>query len=245
VLIQEATVEGRKVLTMSGVLDSVTYRTVRDRVIKAALDRPDSVVVDVTGLLAPTESAWSVFTSARWHLTIWPEVPIELVCGHAEGRHALARNGITRYLPVYDTVEAAAAAVSTHTTPAGRRRVRRELPAEPASVDAARRFVTEWLTSWEQSDFAAAATVVVTVLVENVLHHTDSAPALRLESSGDTVTVAVQDNSATLPSRLEKTGDEAWPTGLCIVAATSRVWGTAPLPDGKVVWAVIGPENRL
>jgi hypothetical protein len=245
VLIQETTVEGCKVLTMSGVLDTVTYRMVRDRVIKAALDRPDSVVVDVTELVAPSESAWAVFTSARWHLTTWPEVPIELVCGHAEGRHTLARNGVTRYLPVYGTVEAAVAAVATHAKPQGRRRVRRELPADPASVDAARRFVTEWLTSWEQSDFAAAATVVVTALVENVLHHTDSALALRLESSGDTVTVAVQDSSSTLPSRLEMTGDETWPTGLCMVAAASRVWGTAPLPDGKVVWAVIGAENRL
>jgi hypothetical protein len=245
VLIEEATVGGLKVLAMSGVLDSVTYRTVRDRVIKAALDRPDSVVVDMTGLLAPSESAWSVFTSARWHLTTWPEVPIVLVCGHAEGRHTLARNGVTRYLPVYGTLEAAAEAALIHTKPEGRRRVRRELPAEPASVDAARRFVAEWLTSWEQSDFAATAAVVVTALVENVLHHTDSAPRLRLESSGHAVTVAVQDGSSTLPSRPERTGDEAWPTGLCMVAAASRVWGTAPLPDGKVVWAVIGAENRL
>jgi hypothetical protein len=30
-----------------------------------------------------------------------------------------------------------------------------------------------------------------------------------------------------------------------IVGALSRVWGNTRTSDGKVVWAVIGPENRL
>ncbi|PRC50030.1 sulfate transporter, partial [Mycobacterium sp. ITM-2017-0098] len=104
------------------MLDSRTYRTVRDRVIKAALDQPDSVIVDVTALSAPAESAWAVFTSARWHLTTWPEVPIALVCEHADGRRVLARNGITRYVGVYDWVATATSA--TRTAPRARRRVR-------------------------------------------------------------------------------------------------------------------------
>ncbi|PRC50464.1 sulfate transporter, partial [Mycobacterium sp. ITM-2017-0098] len=57
--VREASVERHTVLIMSGVLDSRTYRTVRDRVIKAALDQPDSVIVDVTALSAPAESAWA------------------------------------------------------------------------------------------------------------------------------------------------------------------------------------------
>lgn len=241
VLVSEATVDSLTVLTMSGVLDGSTYRTVRDRVIKAALDEPDCVVVDVTGLSAPAESAWAVFTSARWHLTNWPEVPIALVCAHRDGQRTLARNGITRYVPVYDSLAAAAAADMPQT----RRRVRQHLTAEDVGIDAARHFVEDWLTAWSREEFVPAAAVVVTALVDNALRHTGSAPAVRLESGGDTVTVAVQDSSTTLPARRENSGDRPRPTGLGMVSAVSRVWGMTPLPDGKVVWAVISAESRL
>jgi hypothetical protein len=156
----------------------------------------------------------------------------------------LARNGITRYVAVYDTV-AAAASSTPCTTQQGRRRVRQQLPAEHVSIKAARGFVTEWLTSWSQQDFVSTAAVVVTALVDNALRHTDSALGLRLESNGDTVTVAVQDNSSTMPARREHSTGEMAPTGLAMVAAISRVWGMTPLPHGKIVWAVLGTENRL
>ena len=95
------------VLTPHGVLDSSTYRSLRDRIIKAALEEPHAVIVDVTDLVVPAESAWVVFTSARWHVGTWPEVPIMLVCEHPAGRSAIARNGVTRYVPVYPNLEAA------------------------------------------------------------------------------------------------------------------------------------------
>ena len=55
-------------LTVRGTLDSITYRSLRDQIIKAALDEPKAVIVDVTHLGVPAESAWVVFTSARWHV---------------------------------------------------------------------------------------------------------------------------------------------------------------------------------
>lgn len=86
---------------------------------------------------------------------------------------------------------------------------------------------------------------MVTALVDNVCRHTDSSFALRLESTGEEVTVAVQDNCKNLPARREMSAGSARPTGLGMVAAVARAWGTAPLPGGKVVWAVIDGENRL
>ena len=94
-------------LTVAGVLDSSTYLELRNSVIKAALDQRGAVLVDVSALDVPAPSAWSVFTSARWHVSTWPDVPIILVCGHANGRTAIVRNGVARYVPVYPTVEAA------------------------------------------------------------------------------------------------------------------------------------------
>ena len=231
------------VLTPHGTLDSRTYRTLRDRIIKAALDEPKAVIVDVSDLEVPAESAWAVFTSARWHVGRWPEVPIMLVCGHVAGRSAIARTGVTRRVPVYSTVQAACDAVSRAGRPPVRHRARATLPAEVSSLRRARELAAGWLNAWSQADMTPVTQVVVTALVENVLQHTDSAPDIRLESDGSAVTVAVEDASH-VPAGLREEPTEA-PSGLRIVAALCRAWGNAPTPSGKTVWAVLGPENRL
>jgi hypothetical protein len=73
-------------LTVEGVLDSSTYLQLRDAIVAAALNEPQAVLVDVNGLDVPASSAWAVFTSARWLVDTWPDIPIHLVCGNA-GRH--------------------------------------------------------------------------------------------------------------------------------------------------------------
>lgn len=234
-----------RVLSVDGVLDGSTYRDLRDAVIKTALDEPRAVIVDVTELHVPAESAWSVFTSARWHVSIWPDVPVILVCRHAAGRRAIQRNGITRYVPLYATLESARSAVRDGIEPQ-RRRARAQLPAVHSSLRRARQLVTEWLTTWSRTDFIPVAAIVVDVLVENVLTHTLSAPRLIVESRGDTVTIAVADDSRAPAVRHEdplRGGDTV--SGLAVITALARAWGSTPTSTGKTVWAVIGPENSL
>jgi len=231
-------------LTVGGVLDGSTYLRLRDAVIKAALDEPQAVLIDVTALDVPVSSAWSVFSSARWHVSTWPDVPIVLVCGHAGRRRTIERTGVTRYVPVHAMVDDAVAAVAD-----GRRaraRARTDLPASLASLRRAREFVTEWLAQWSHEDLIAVATVVVNVFIENVLQHTASAPVLILESDGMAVFISVQDDSSTPVTRHEdpyRGGERV--SGLAIVASVCRAWGSLPTPSGKTVWAVLGPENRL
>lgn len=233
-----------RLLAVDGVLDSSTYLKLRDAVIKAALEEPQAVLVDVNALDVPASSAWSVFTSARWHVSTWPDVPIALVCGHVGRRKTIARTGVTRYVPLHSTVEAAVAAVNGGR--GARRRVRTDLSASLASLRSAREFVAEWLAEWSHQDLIAVATVVVNVFIENVLQHTASAPVLILESDGQMVFISVQDQSSTPAARREdpNCGAEAV-SGLAIVASLCRAWGSAPTPSGKTVWAAIGPENRL
>nr|WP_156657559.1 STAS domain-containing protein [Mycobacterium kyorinense] len=232
-------------LTIDGVLDSSTYLKLRDAIIKAALDEPRAVLVDVNALDVPASSAWSVFTSARWHVSTWPDVPIVLVCGDADRRTTISRIGVTRYVPVHATVEAALNALPVEGRQA-RRRARVELPASLASLRRARDLVGEYLTAWSQTELIPVATVVVNVFVENVLQHTASTPVLVLETNGATVTVSVQDCSTTPAARREdpfRGGERV--SGLAIVAAVSCAWGSTPTPSGKAVWAVVGPENKL
>ena len=233
------------VLTVGGVLDGATYRLLRDAIIKAALDEPGAVVVDVNDVSVPSESAWSVFTSARWHVSIWPDVPILLVCAHPQRRRTIARCGVARYVAVYPSHESALDA-TTDRWSRGRRRARTQLPADAVSVGLARASVTDWLTAWGQGDLVPVACMAATVFVENVLAHTDSAPVLIVEDYQDTVTVAVEDGSH-LPAGRHEDADRGAETvsGLAIVTALCRSWGSTPTSSGKTVWALFGRENRL
>jgi hypothetical protein len=238
-------VRGAVVLTADGVLDSSTYQTLRDVIIKAALDEPDAIVVDVAWLAVPAESAWVVFTSARWHVGAWPNVPIMLVSGHPAARSAISRAGVARYVPVFSTVDEALDTLAAIGGTPTRRRARANLHASVSSVAQSRELVEGWLTAWNQPDMVAAAKVIVTTFVENVLQHTESAPCVRLESDGIRVTVAVSDTSHTPAAICELPAPAEFPSGLQIIGTLSQVWGNAPTPSGKTVWAVIGPENRL
>lgn len=60
------------VLRLVGVLDDSTYGRVRDAVIKAAIDRPGAVIIDIDGLKVRSDRALAVFTSARWHVRSGP-----------------------------------------------------------------------------------------------------------------------------------------------------------------------------
>ncbi|HWF68273.1 MAG TPA: STAS domain-containing protein, partial [Mycobacterium sp.] len=162
-------------LIAEGVLDTTTYLKLRDAIIKAALDEPRAVLVDVNDLGVTVSSAWSVFTSARWHVSTWPDVTVILVCGDAGRRRTIASTGVTRYVPVYPTVEAALGALTDDRRRA-RRRARAELPASLASLREARGLVAECLGAWSQVELIPVATVIVNVFVENVLQHTACAP---------------------------------------------------------------------
>ncbi|OBK11089.1 sulfate transporter [Mycobacterium asiaticum] len=232
-------------VTADGVLDSSTYRCVRDSVIKAALEQPRAVVVDVNRLSVPSPSAWSVFASARWHVSTWPNTPILLACNDVVCRRAIASSGVNRYVPVHSSREAALEAADALAS-TSRRVARWELPRSRASIRLARVRIQEWLTTWSQRHLIPVAGTVATVFVENVLEHTDSAPVLILENCQNLLTVAVQDCSPHPPTRLEDAGrglDTV--SGLAIASVLCRSWGSTPTSSGKTVWAVLGSENQL
>lgn len=239
-----AAVAATCVLTVEGVLDSTTYLGLRNSIIKAALDEPRAVIVDMTALMVPTETALAVFTSARWHIGRWPDVPMLMVCEHMRGREALRRNGVTRYVPVHESCGAAITALSPGAATIGRRRARMDLSPSPGSVNQARRFATDCLTSWDAVELLPATKVVVTALLENVFQHTAGRASLRLESDGDSVTVAIDDTSTSFAGVREYPDGEGL-SSLQIIDALCRMWGNSPTPTGKTVWAVLGPENRI
>ncbi|OCB28743.1 sulfate transporter [Mycobacterium malmoense] len=233
------------ILTAGGVLDSATYLGLRDTVIKAALDEPRAVIVDVDRLAVLTATAWTVFTSARWHISIWPDVPILLVCAAPRVRRAIIAAGVARYVPVHSSRESALDDVRNRSIQA-RRRARTELPRSPGALTLARAVITDWLTAWHRREVIPVASTVATVFVENVLAHAEGAPVLIVESYRDDITVAVEDCSNRLPGRHEDPARGAEiVSGLAIVSALCRAWGATPTSSGKTVWALVGRENRF
>jgi anti-anti-sigma factor len=232
-------------VTVTGELDSITYRDLRDAIIKVALDEPRAVIVEVNKLVVPSASAWSVFTSARWHVSVWPDVPIVLVCELQRSVRAITARGVSRYVPVYSTWQLALEAVRNQSLPT-RHRARAQLPDNRVSVGLARAMLTEWLTKWDEPELIPTAATVATVFIENVLDHTESAPVLIVEKYEDTVTVAVEDGSDQPPARHEDRDRGAdIVSGLAIVSALCRAWRSTPTASGKTVWAVVGPENKF
>ena len=236
-------VAGNSVLTVQGVLSSTTYVQLRDAIVKAALDEPAAVVIDVTGLAFGDETALAVFVSARWQVAEWPNVPIGLVCAHTRGQAALRRNGVTRYIPAYPTVQSATTELPERALRAYRQRARATLTAEKSSSRLCRQLVSEWLTTWARTDFIHAVSIVATELVEDALIDTDRAFSLRVETDGSTMTVAVQHASTGALTRRVTNSETLF--GVDLVAATSRIWGSFTTAAGTTVWAVIDPENRF
>lgn len=228
----------------TGVLNSATYLTLRTALVKAATEQPSAVLVDVDGLDVPAPSAWVVLTSAQWMVSAWPAVPICAITTNPDTRATLQSSGITRYVPVWATRDAAVAAIAETGLPRHcRRRASEYLPRQRASQALAREFLRRRLNDWSCPQYLETAEAVAGELIRNVLDHTHSAPQLCLELHEDLLTIAVADADATPVVRREPAGGTLRFSGLGVVSTLSRVWGCHPSTDGKVVWAVVGPTG--
>ena len=232
-----------RLLSLDGALDATTYLSVRDAIVKAALEEPQTLVVDVTCLLVRENPAWAVFTSARWQVSEWPDVTIALVCAHEQGQNALRRNGITRHVPVYPTLDSAIAGSSSEQQRRYRRQARASIPAHRKSIRRCRELAAEWLSAWSRTDFTHVVSLIATELAEAALAATDTDFVLRLATDGSTVSVAVQHVGIANRMGRKSLGDNV--SGLDLVAANARTWGTYSTLSGNTVWAVVGPENRF
>jgi hypothetical protein len=230
------------VLIVDGVLNASTYLPLRDAIIKAALDEPTAVVVDITGLVIRDDAALAVFTSARWQVSEWPDTPIGLVCAHPSRLNIVRRKGITRYVPIYPSLGSAISDLAADAARRYRRRVRSVLPALTSSIARSQELTAQWLTAWSRTDFTATVSVAATVLAEMAIAGTDDPFALRLETDGSTMTVAVQYSPSAKIVRQESDDDRV--SGLDLIAASCRVWGRHTGAAGNTVWVVLGPENR-
>ena len=134
--------DGVAVVSPTGVLDSSTYLRLRDELVKAGADGPDAVLAAVDGLTVPTTSAWSVLTSARWTLGRWPGTALCVTATDPRTRRQLQRNGIARYVPVYESRSAALCGIGCGEYRRYRMRANATLARDRMDAAVARRLVS-------------------------------------------------------------------------------------------------------
>lgn len=105
----------------------------------------------------------------------------------------------------------------------------------PAAVRAARHFVSQKLLTSGDDDLIDEACLVASELASNAVRHVGSPFMVSVQSSAETVRVAVRDVSRERPRRI--TPSQVGGRGLMIVERLSSRWGTDMRPDGKVVWS--------
>jgi anti-sigma regulatory factor (Ser/Thr protein kinase) len=112
-----------------------------------------------------------------------------------------------------------------------------ELPAEPESPAAARRFVQRELAGHCDPAAIEAAVLLTSELATNVVKHAGTPMRLDLRWGQGRVRVEISDDSHAMPHRV-RTMDDYAPSGrgLVLVERLARSWGADERPMGKVVW---------
>lgn len=113
-----------------------------------------------------------------------------------------------------------------------------DLPPEVGSVPAARRVLTELLSSWAAEHFRDDANLLLSELVTNVVRHVSSREKMVLEVrlSGPGLRVAVVDASVELPTVADTPTGAAGGHGILLVEAVADRWGSENHASGKRVW---------
>jgi anti-sigma regulatory factor (Ser/Thr protein kinase) len=110
-----------------------------------------------------------------------------------------------------------------------------EFGPEVISVTLARHRLNDFLHDVPQAIRDLAA-LLVSELTTNVVHHTDTSFSLRADVTSFALRVEVADGSVEPPVVKRPTPGEIGGRGLLLVSQLADQWGTAPLPEGKLVW---------
>jgi anti-sigma regulatory factor (Ser/Thr protein kinase) len=220
-------------LRLQGVLDRTTADTLRGPVLAFVADQAPPTVIDVAGLRVDDPSALSTFADVARETADWPagqpvvSVPDKpTVDWSRAGLRVMHRSEVPQAM--------------------GGEVLSADLEPVTGAARRARELVTEGCARWDVLAVAGPACIVVTELVNNVVAHAQTPMTVRLGlgHAGDALHLSVRDRS-TSPPRLGPPVDTTayGGRGLQLVDSVAERWGTSALPDGKLVWAVVPPDE--
>ncbi|MEO3778064.1 ATP-binding protein [Micromonospora sp. B11E3] len=226
--------ESSGALRLTGVLDTTATGTVRDALLARLCERPGPVVVDLSGVRITDRAARRTFAEVRREVADWPAADLLVV--DPTGRTAGDE------LPVWPTLDEATAALAVLPTATA---ATTELPPDVGAARQARALVLDGCARWGVDELAEAGCIAVTEMVNNVVAHAGTMMTVRLAPRGDTLHIGVRDHSPRQPTYAGLVPvDTAGGRGLLLIDTVARRWGSTPLRDGKLVWAVLHTEDE-
>lgn len=222
------------VVRLLGSLDGNAAAAVRDALVTYLVDLPEALVVDVSRLRVADDEALSVFHAVVQEAAEWPMT--RLVFCEPPPRHVAAwRSAGVAVVPTCQD------AVARLGEPSGDTPVAACLDPVVGAARQARDLVFGAARRWKlPEDPAGSACVVVTEMVNNVVAHARTPMTVSAAQRAGYLLVAVRDGSREEPDFQGRVAPTAYGgRGLLLIDAVAHRWGSTPLPDGKVVWAVI------
>ena len=226
---------GYPLVRLTGVLYVGTSGPIRSALFEVLAGQPEAIVVDVGALeVRDAPAAVGMLRGVFDGTRTWPGSHLVL-CGPTDAG-PWRETGWS----VWPDCDRAFAALGT---PDPGHRVALDLEPVVGSARRCRELITEACGLWEQPGLAGSACIVATEMVNNVVAHAKTPMRVLLALRGDTMSVAVRDDSTVAPhfdGRVDTTTYGG--RGMLLIDSMAARWGHLPLAGGKVVWAVLQPE---
>lgn len=207
---------------------------------EAKSSQPDLVLLDCT---MPGGDAFDILPALR---KAAPQARIVLVSGHdpADLRLASRSAGAVGYLTKETPARRMAAELDALVGLVGAveqllSEASQHFEQDAQSARAARRFVSQILTGWDddEGDLTDTVTLLVSELVTNAVVHAGSEVEVSVRLTPTAARIEVTDNSAASINPRDATEEEDSGRGLALVGSLARRWGVRPAPGGgKTVW---------
>ena len=227
--------EGDVVAVLTGRLGPADATALRVRLDECLEDLPDAMLIDLAGLVVDDPLALAVFLAFLADAARWPGVPV-LFCRPTDEVRVMLTGAEFREMPLFISVTAGREHARSRRRPA----LTEELLPVAGAARQAREIAATACRQWEQPELVGPATLIVSELVSNAVHHASTVARLHLALDDRHLTVAVQDESPEPPVLRDPTSAvTVRGRGLMLVAAVAKAWGWSPAAGGKVVWATL------
>jgi anti-anti-sigma regulatory factor/anti-sigma regulatory factor (Ser/Thr protein kinase) len=225
------------VLRAAGPLTLTSVAALRRAGLKALTDRPELLLIDVSGLVAVDDVALTVFPALARQAAD-DGVDVMLVAATPVLHQQLERLAVTRQVRLLPTVDRARAEHDRRTGPL---RSEASLAPTPAATARARAVVDAACARWGLAPLADIAALIVTELVANAVEHAGTPIRVAVALRERHLHIAVHDGSR-LPVRRsggDEQDEDAAGRGLLIVEGMASSWGWLWTAEGKAVWAAL------
>ena len=190
-------------------------------------------MIDVSELEIHDPLALDVLAGVASETAQWPAVPIVLCgAGPETGRVVAAWPGHGSVA----TAESCERALAEASGRPAARRIRVRLRPVPDACRQVRQLIAQACASWQLGELTAAAALVATELVANVVRHAHTTMEVTVGVHDKRLSLSVRDGSRRLPRPVEPALTDAGGRGLRLIRELTEAWGVLPTSDGKVVW---------